>query len=470
MKRFLTTIALLMSAAAAFCADKPWSHGALTLTPDSMYFQHSDGTPFFYLADTGWLLPERLDRDEAAFYLERAARAGFNVVQVQTINGVPAFNTYGAMSHPDGWDFSNIDRQGTYGYWDHMDYIIDTAGRNGIYIGMVCIWGGLVKAGLMDVDQARAYGEFLAHRYKDRPNIIWIIGGDIPGDVKTEVWDTLARTIKANDPSHLMTFHPRGRHTSAQWFADREWMDFHMYQSGHRRYDQRKGDRNYPIPDGTEEDCWMYVDSTRVHSPRKPVVDGEPSYEAIPMGLHDADEPRWTDRDVRRYAYWDVFGGCAGHAYGHNAIMQFARPGTAGAYHLDTDSLPWWRALDSGGFNQMRHLKALMLAVPFTTGRPAQDLVSDNGTRHDRLAATAGDGYAMIYDHTGRPIHTTAGDGANVWWMDAATGNLTPLGFRKGNFTHTPDLAMADGVLILITPSAGYIPEGAKNIHEIKTH
>ena len=65
----------------------------------------------------------------------------------------------------------------------HMDDIIRMAERQNIYIGMVCIWGGLVKGGAMDVEGAKAYGRFLAQRYKDFPNIIWIIGGDIQGNI-----------------------------------------------------------------------------------------------------------------------------------------------------------------------------------------------------------------------------------------------------------------------------------------------
>ena len=31
--------------------------------------------------------------------------------------------------------------------------------------------------------------------------------------------------------------------------------------------------------------------------------------EDIPKGLHDPNEERWQDYDVRRYAYWSVFAG-----------------------------------------------------------------------------------------------------------------------------------------------------------------
>ena len=187
----------LLSAAAQSKSSvyKPWSHGQLKVSKENRYLMNADGTPFFWLGDTGWLLPEKLNRDEAAYYLEHCRQAGFNVVQVQTINGVPAMNFYGQYSMIDGFNFKNIDRKGVYGYWDHMDYIIQKAEQNGIYIAMVCIWGGLVRSGKMNVEEAKAYGRFLGERYKDAPNIIWVIGGDTYADRNTEIWEALATVL-----------------------------------------------------------------------------------------------------------------------------------------------------------------------------------------------------------------------------------------------------------------------------------
>lgn len=472
LKRYI--ICILASVALGASAGKPWDHGRLTVLESSPRFlSHEDSTAFFYMGDTAWLLPERTDRDEAARYLRHAAEEGFNVVQVQVINGVPAVNRYGALSNPDGWNMQAASVPGVYGYWEHMDHIVDTAERNGIYVGMVCIWGGLVKAGLLSEADATGYGEFLARRYRDRPNIIWIIGGDIPGDTKTEVWDALARAIRANDKNHLMTFHPRGRHTSAQWFADRDWLDFHMYQSGHRRNGQRRGDPVYSIPDGTEEHCWQFADTTFRRDPRRPVIDGEPSYEQIPKGLHDAWEPVWNAREVRRYAYWDVFAGCAGHTYGHNAVMQFARPGLEGAYHLDTDAHPWWRAQKDEGYRSMKHLRALMERLPFRTGKPLA--VPGHDAFENRIAATSGDGYTLYYNWYALPMSVPAGEpGTRAWWMDAATGDLTYIGEtpsarrgkRSGNLDFTP-AEDRDGVLILLAPGKEYLSPTDKNITDL---
>ena len=470
MKASSVLVLFLFSFFIGHAAERPWSHGKLRVADNGLYLQHEDGTPFFWLGDTGWLLPQRLDRDEAQHYLEQSAREGYNVIQIQVLNGVPSFNRYGSMSHPDGWNLSAASKSGEYGYWEHLDHIVDTAEHNGIYIGMVCIWGGLVKSGKMTVEQAADYGRFLAERYKNRPSIIWIIGGDIQGDVKTEVWDTLAQTIKANDPNHLMTFHPRGRMTSARWFADRDWLDLHMFQSGHRRYGQRMGNKDYPIPDDTEEDSWMYVDSVRKYTPVKPVLDGEPSYENIPQGLHGADEPLWNDKDVRRYAYWSVFAGSCGHTYGHNNVMQFIRPGLPGAYFADGTEKPWYVAIDDPGRRQMKYLKRLMLAFPYFDRVADQSLVIDNGTKYDRIIATRGKDYLLAYNHTGRPttvdLSKISGMEKNVWTMDPTDGTLRYIGKVKDTaFTHTPEpgkdivLIAVDSDKAYLTPEMTHIPD-----------
>jgi hypothetical protein len=444
-------------------AALPWANGKLMVSSEGRYLKYANGTPFFWLGDTGWLLPERLDRDEAEYYLDQCHKRGYNVVQVQTVNSVPTLNRYGQSSMPDGFNFQHINQKGVYGYWDNMDYIIHTAARKGIFIGMVCIWGTPVGKGAMNVEQAKAYGKFLAGRYKDEPNIIWIIGGDIRGDVKTDVWVALATTIKSIDKNHLMTFHPRGRTTSAMWFNNASWLDFNMFQSGHRRYGQRNGDGDYPIAENTEEDNWRFVERSQAEKPLKPVIDGEPVYEDIPQGLHNPNETRWKDYDVRRYAYWSVFAGSFGHTYGHNSIMQFVRPGVGGAYGAKK---PWYEALNDPGYNQMRYLKRLMLAFPFFVRVPDQSIVAgENGERYDRVVATRGNDYLLAYNYSGRPmqidLRKISGAKKNVWWYAAKDGKLQYIGqFDNQVVTFQHDSGYMSGndqVLIAVDASKEYI-------------
>lgn len=470
-----TILLLLLTTLTAVVHAQQKENWRLRISDNQRYLQYTDGRPFFWLGDTGWLLPERLDRSEADYYLMKCRLAGYNVVQVQVMDGVPSYNIYGQPSLIDGWNFNGIDRKGIYGYWDHLDYIIDLAQKNGIYIGMVCIWGSMVKDGRIDVEGAKSYGKFLAQRYKDKPNIIWMMGGDIQGDIHPEVWEALATTIKSIDKNHLMTYHPRGRYTSARWWSKARWLDFHTFQSGHRKYGQRMGNADYPIPDDTEEDNWMYVDSTWTYSPMKPVLDSEPSYEDIPKGLHDPNEARWQDHDVRRYAYWSVFAGSCGHTYGHNAIMQMLKPGYPTSYGTSGAEKAWYQALEDPGFNQMKYLKALMLSLPYFDRIPDQSIISGrNGEKYLRLLATRGNDYLMVYNYSTVPMSVDmtkiSGAKKKVWWMDAASGQLTYIGEFENKVTifnrQKPRGVVSDGVLIAIDSSKNYLEREQTNITE----
>ena len=474
MKKLSLIILLAVACCQLSVAQKPWDNGRLKVSDNQRYLQFENGKPFFGLGETGWLLPERLDRAEAQYYLQKCRAAGYNMVQIQVLDGVPSYNIYGAPSHQMqkgaerkvSWTNMGQSADG-YGYWDHLDYIISLAEQNGIYIGMVAIWGGLVKEGLLDVNGAKAYGKFLAERYKNRPNIIWMMGGDIQGDIRPEVWEALATTIKSIDKNHLMTYHPRGRYTSAKWWSKAKWLDFHMFQSGHRKYGQRMGNKDYPIPDNTEEDNWMYVDSTWAYKPMKPVLDDEPSYEDIPKGLHDPNEARWQDYDVRRYAYWSVFAGSCGHSYGHNAIMQMLKPGYPTSYGSDGAEKSWYQALNDPGFHQMKHLKNLILSFPYFERIPDQSVIAGkNGTKYNRLLATRGNDYILIYNYNSVPMKVdltkVSGEKKNVWWFDAATGKLTYIGeFDNKVITFSqqnPHYGIPnDGVLIAVDASKNYL-------------
>lgn len=451
MRILFSIISFCILAISSQAQNAPWQHGKLEVSSNQRYLQHSDGTPFFWLGDTGWLMPERLNRDEVSYYLGKCKDAGYNVVQVQTINGVPAYNIYGESSMEEG-------------YWQHMDYIIKTAEQNGIYIGMVCIWGGLVKSGLLDTKQAQKYGEFLANRYKDSPNIVWIIGGDIKGDVKPEVWESLAKNIRKIDKEHLMTFHPFGRTCSATWWNDAEWLDFNMFQSGHRRYGQQKGDGDGTLNQHFEEDNWRYVAHSQSFSPLKPVLDAEPSYEGIPQGLHDPQEARWTASDVRRYAYWSVFAGSCGHTYGSNSIMQFYRPGLSPAYGADQN---WWEALENDGFNQMKYLKELILKFPYFERINDQSIILEgtNGERYDYAVATRGEDYLLIYNYSGRPMRIDlskiSGEKKKIWWFNPSNGQYSYAGEVDNStsffYCDIPYGRGEDRVLIAVDATKNYI-------------
>lgn len=476
MKNFKTTFlifALSIISGFLYAQEKPktvmpWEKGNLKVSENNLFLQHENGDPFFWLGETAWLLPSRSNRDEVGFFMEETSKNGYNVVQISVLHSIPSMNAYGHWALPKGFDFKNIDKPGEYNYWQHVDYIVESAQRKGIYIGLVCAWGGAVKNKQLTVEDAKIYGKFLAERYKKYPNIIWLIGGDIRGDVEPEVWRTLAKNIKAIDPDHLMTFHPLGRTMSTTWFNNDDWLDFNMFQSGHRRYGQRKGDGDYPIEENTEEDGWRFVERSLKETPLKPVIDGEPSYEDIPQGLHDANERYWQAEDVRRYAYWSVFAGSFGHTYGHNSTMQMLRPGYGAAFGAKK---PWWDAVHDPGCQQMKYLKKLMLAFPFFERIPDQSVIANtNGTQYERVIATRGNDYILVYNYTNRlteiDMTKISGSKKKAWWYSPVDGGVEFIGeFDNGKQSFLHDSGYRPGndwVLIITDAHVSYVDDNLK--------
>ncbi|UOQ96751.1 glycoside hydrolase family 140 protein [Hymenobacter sp. 5317J-9] len=436
--------------------------GPLKVSPNGRYLMTGSGKPFFWLGDTGWLLFSKLKREEAETYLEDRRKKGFNVIQVMVLHQVPIANVYGdsAMVH------ANVARPLTtpgnsptdaaqYDYWDHVDYIVDLAAKKGLYMGMVPVWGTNVKNGKVNQSQAKTYATFLAERYKNRPNIIWLNGGDIAGSDSLKVWNTIGATLKTVDPNHLETYHPRGRTQSSDWFHNASWLDFNMYQSGHRRYEQdtSKNETNH-----YGQDNWRYQQADYALKPTKPSLDGEPSYEGIPHGLHDITQPRWTDADVRRYGYWSVFAGAFGYTYGQNSVMQMHSSFDKGSAYGSKEL--WSSAIHAPGSGQMQYLKQLMLSRPDYFARvPDQSLIAgETGEKYNRLMATRGKNYAFVYTYNGRNMKVNMGkiSGAKVKasWYSPRDGKTTAIGTfpNKGTQEFNPPGEQKDGndwVLIL---------------------
>ena len=83
----LSLLALLLCCSTSLPAQKaktyiPWKNGKLVVSEEGRYLKHENGVPFFWLGETGWLMPQRLNRDEVSYYLNKCKDAGYNMVQV----------------------------------------------------------------------------------------------------------------------------------------------------------------------------------------------------------------------------------------------------------------------------------------------------------------------------------------------------------------------------------------------------
>lgn len=429
----------------------------LQVSRNGHYFQREDGKPFFWLGDTGWLAFKKLNREELKTYFADRKEKGYNVIQIMTLHALNMSNVYGDsalvakdIAKPLVTEGNSFDNPEAYDFWDHVDYALDIAEENNLYLGMVPVWGSPVAGGEVSLEQAKTYATFLAERFKNRNNIIWLNGGDTFGNKNTEIWNAIGAILKIKNPEYLVTFHPRGRTDSSDDFHNENWLDFNMFQSGHRRYDQDDTERAYG------EDNYKYVEVDFNLKPAKPTLDGEPSYEGIPQGLHDTLQPLWNDNDLRRYAYWSVFAGAAGFTYGNNHIMQMhenhKKPEAYGSKTY------WVEALNDPGAGQMIHMKNLMLKYDYFNRIPDESLVANQGEKYNYMAATRGEDYALVYTYNGRTMAINMGKikGTEVEasWYDPRNGQSIAIGTFKneGVVEFDPSGEVIDGndwVLVL---------------------
>ena len=399
----------------------------LKVSENRRFLAKEDGSPFFWLGDTAWELFHRLNREDADHYLKTRSSQKFNVVQAVALaefEGITVPNSYGRlpllMNGQGIYDPTLPDVSGEYSYWDHVDYIVDKAAEYGMYIGLLPTWGdkyNLASWGkgpvIFSGENAYAYGKWIGERYKDRVNIVWILGGDRPLETSLhfEVINGMAKGLKAGDNGkHLLTFHPPGGVSSSKYVHDEPWLDFNMLQTGH-------GALNI--------DTYSYIKSDYDKLPVKPVLDGEPRYEDHGISFKP-ENGYFDDFDVRQAAWWAVLAGGFGHTYGHHSIWSMCTE-TASYFIMN-----WKDALMRPGATHMKHIKALIESRPFFERIPDLELLAENYQGASHLQACRGKSYVFIYSPCGLKIRVNmgriTGKKVKVSWYNPRSGETTACG------------------------------------------
>lgn len=432
----------------------------LAVSDNRRHLTYADGSPFFWLADTAWELFHRLNREEADLYLRNRAANGFNLIQavaLAELEGLSEGNAYGHVpllkNEQQVYDpeLPDLAPEGGYGYWEHVDYMVDLAAELGLYIGLLPTWGDKFNVAwgtgpdIFNPDNARAYGRWIGERYGERPNIVWIMGGDRPLTEHRhfEIVRAMAEGVREGSGGRqLMTFHPHGGASSSLHVHHEAWLDFNMMQSSHgSRYKA-----NYEM-----------IAADYARTPIKPTLDGEPCYEDIAVGFKPEDG-FFDAADVRKAAYWAVFAGACGHTYGHHSIWSMVVE-PEGWF-----TMPWTRALNRPGMSQMKHLRRLIESRPMLDRVPDQELVPEAGKGAAHLQATRGEDYAFIYSPCGLAFEVNlgriSGDTLQAAWYDPRTGETQKIGTMantgQARFTPPSTGQGEDWVLILDDAAAGY--------------
>lgn len=378
-----------------------------------------NGKPFFWLGDTAWELFHRLNREEADYYLKRRSEQGFTVIQavvLAELDGLRVPNSLGEIPL-----INNDPTRPNEKYFQHVDYIVDKANDYGLTIALLPTWGDKVfmdKWGkgpeVFNPQNAVVYAEWLANRYKNRTNIIWVLGGDrTPRDQDLVVWRAMGTAImKATDNKAVITFHPQPNQLgSGKWFHNDAWLAFNMFQTGHCR----------------DANSYEQIEGSYNKTPVKPVLDGEPIYEDHPVCFNPKDLGLSNALDVRRSAYLGLFAGAFGHTYGCHDIWQMYSPK---AESVNGAKMVWKEAMELQAANQMGFVRKLMEAHPILDRVPDQSLIAENNyPPAERIQATRGNNYILVYSTAGRAFTLNTSkikaEKYSIYWFNPRTGAVS---------------------------------------------
>lgn len=430
--------------------------GDLRVTQNGHYFQYEDGTPFFWMGDTGWELFHRLTLDEINLYFDNRAAKGFNVIQaviLAELNGLRAPNRYGDIPlHNMNPDTPNEK------YFELVDSVMQLASEKGLIMALLPTWGDKVTLNyggegpvVFTPDNAYRYGRYLGNRYKKFTNIVWVLGGDRPPQHDCNDWKpiyaAMAKGLDDGTGRHILkTFHPGGSvWESSVDLHNEPWMDFNIIQSGHAEQDQ-------PV--------WRNVHRDWHLTPTKPVIDSEPNYEDLtvnPWSRSSEPKPIFTDYDVRKQLYRSVFAGAFGVTYGQSSVW---RMHNSEIYNENRGLEKWSDMLDRPGAFQSGYLRKLIESRPFNNRIPDDSIIIEGqGVKSDYITAFRDEKgrYLMVYLPVGKKITVDATSIISKrivgWWYNPKINTATKIGTFNNNsslnFTSPTQGAGNDWVLIL---------------------
>ncbi|MBL9140211.1 MAG: glycoside hydrolase family 140 protein [Verrucomicrobiales bacterium] len=422
---FVTALLVMMGGSSAGAASS--SFGTEPMFPlqvgeNRRYLVDSRGVPFFYQADTPWMLFLKLTEAEATEYMARRKAQGFNALQVQLTGFLGMTNRAGHWPFagaPPVQDFARPNAE----FFAHVDRVISEARRQGLLLAVAPLWSGCCGEGWAGTDRekrpaplnangaakAGEWGRWLGRRYGGFDNVMWILGGDNdPHNARDEI-RALGLGLKESAPRQLITYHAASSHSSTDvWPADEPWLDVSMVYTYFRGFDKAWNKNQPDVPEVS------HAEYAKI--PVRPFFLGESTYE----GEHGD----WGSAlQARKQAWWCVLGGGFGHAYG------------SPNWNFPAD----WRAvLELPGAESLRHLRVLIPTQPWW--RLVPDLhgvvVGEGGGKpaaNDQVvAALAVDGsFSWIYTPGKRPLTVDlskiVGNRVRASWYNPRTGETTRL-------------------------------------------
>lgn len=193
------TLAVSLASFFAFATAQAVPAFPVKYSADSRYLVDQNDVPFPILGRTAWFVVS-LPVNDYQLYVDDTATRGYNAIELHVLNhdprgNHPPFNGNGAL--PFLRDLSGSNWNGGTGtpdfttpneaYWTFVDAFLAYCESRGLLVFMFPAYVGYAggNQGWMQEIVAngptkmQAYGAWLATRYKDQKNLVWMMGGDM---------------------------------------------------------------------------------------------------------------------------------------------------------------------------------------------------------------------------------------------------------------------------------------------------
>lgn len=424
-------------------------HGPVRVSSNRRFLEHADGTPFFWLADTGWNAALLSTPEEFDHYVALRARQHFTAVQWVTTQwrAAPQGDRLKEVAYT-GRERIAVNAQ----FFQRLDAKVNQLNRAGLLSAPVMLWaisGGsdpTVNPGVsLPEDQAIKLAQYMIARWQAN-DVLWILpgDGDYRGD-KAEKWKRIGRGVFDQEAHAPVLLHPGGMHWVLREFQHEPWLDIHGYQSGHG--DDEKTLRW--MTEGPPSKDWAL-------EPLRPFINLEPPYE---NHIAYQSRTRISPLTVRRAVYWSLLNApTAGVTYGGHGVW-----GWDDGTKLPTDHagsgipLPWKDALRMPGAEQMAHVASLFTSIEFWRLRPAPDALAEQPGKEATarfIAAAASEARDLLVVYTPEVrsvvIKSNALPRGRATWHNPRTGERTTARpAREGTVVRFESPAEGDWVLVI---------------------
>jgi hypothetical protein len=453
----------------------------MTLDPTHSYLVNQvTGRPVFIAGDAPQELSTQLTAPaDIEMYLADRRAKGMNLIWVELVdygnhgNGTTEDDGFGNNPWDGGADFTGM--ESATRYWAHQDYVIQRAATYGITVLANVDFNNAYSkctepyaSTLLSSSRLTlyAYGQFLGKRYKNYPNIVWMIGGDssaaLCGVRVVTQQGYIAEGILSEDRNHLICAEATNGIRGNTWGlpvpdSTPNWSPLPWLSLGTIYTDGGNGTVSF-----SAQITQTLAQTSEMNSakPFMPYFVIEDPYELNAFGAN------FTQHQFRQMWYTEVLSGAVlGRLFGSRGIWPF------GSSCCQASGMTWKADIDKQPSREQAILGRLFRSREFwkmvpDTHNSVLTGGYGSGTTLAICACTSDGKTCIAYDPVGNRQHPQIelahfSGKVQGWWFNPSTAAATDLGTFSNSGTRT--FAPPDGndwVLVLDLANGHLPPPG----------